>query len=79
MNLDEYIKNFLGEIISKEGLKKIKNSIQEDIKASSLNYNQIEIENIVVSEELDYESEMKVSNELYEDCGIIYIDYYVEI
>ena len=75
MTLDKFLDDFLGNVMTREGIKKVKEHIKEDMKSSDLNYDTAKVECQIFDDENNYEPDVQISSEGYSDGEVIFIDY----
>lgn len=78
MKLDIFIEKFLGTILTKEAILKIKKIIQDDMIENNLNYNTTSVESQVFTENSNYEPRVEITNDAYSDGEVIFIDYHLD-
>lgn len=78
MSLEEFIDKFFGEIMTKEGMYKVKSIVKEDMKDLDLVYETAKVECQVFTEENNYDPRVEISSDNYNDGEIIFIDFRVD-
>lgn len=79
MELDEFIEKILENVMSPEGMIKVKQCMKEDMKLCGFNYNTTKVESQVFDEYSNYDPvRVEISSEGYSDGEIIFIDYHLD-
>lgn len=78
MKLDEFLNSILDNIMTEEGIKKVKDVIKEDMKDTIYNYNNTKVEYQVFTENNNYTPQVEVSSEGYSDGEVILIDCHID-
>lgn len=78
MKLDKSIERILENVMSLEGIEKIKEYIKEDMELCGFNYDTTKVECQVLDEYNNYDPRVEISSEGYPDGEIIFIDNYLD-
>ena len=78
MKLDKFIERILENVMSLEGIEKIKEYIKEDMELCGFKYDTTKVECQVLDEYNNYDPRVEISSEGYPDGEIIFIDNYLD-
>lgn len=78
MKLEQFLDDFLGNILCEEGLINVKETIKKEMKESELDFNTTKVESQVFNKDENYEPRVEISSEGYDDGEIIFIDYHLD-
>lgn len=78
MKLDNFLMDLLENIISEEGINKVKNIIKDDMKVQGVEYKTTKVECQVFTEKNNYNPRVEIKSEGYKDGEIIFIDYFLD-
>lgn len=78
MNLEEYLDKFFGEIMTKEGIDKVKSIVKEDMKDLVFDYETTKVECQVYTEENNYDPRVEITSDNYSDGEVIFLDFHVD-
>ena len=76
--LDEFLDSILGNVMSREGMEKVKEYIKKDMISNGINYDTSKIACQIFDSENNYDPRVEVSSEAYSDGEVIFIDYYMD-
>lgn len=76
--LNEFLDTILGNLMSKEGIEKVKEYIKNDMKSNDINYDTTKVACQVFDSENNYDPRVEVSSEAYSDGEVIFIDYHMD-
>lgn len=76
--LDEFLDSILGNVMSREGMEKVKEYIKKDMKSNGINYDTSKIACQIFDSENNYDPRVEVSSEAYSDGEVIFIDYHMD-
>lgn len=78
MKLDKFLDKILENIMSQDGIEKVREYIKEDMKLCGFNYDTTKVECQVLDKDNNYDPRVEISSEGYSDGEIIFIDYYID-
>lgn len=77
MELNNFIDLLFSNVMSSNGIEKIKSCIKEDFKLNEINYETTKVEFQIFEKDKNYDPKVSISSEGYSDGEIIFIDYYL--
>ncbi|WP_040191029.1 hypothetical protein [Clostridium culturomicium] len=78
MEFDKFLDKVLENVMSQDGMEKVKKYIKEDMNLCGFNYDTTKVECQVFDESDNYEPRVEVSSEGYSDGEVIFIDYHLD-
>ena len=78
MELDKFLDKILENIMSQDGIEKVREYIKEDMKLCGFNYDTTKVECQVLDKDNNYDPRVEISSEEYSDGEVIFIDYYID-
>lgn len=78
MNLDGFLNSILNNIMTEEGINKVKNVIKEDMKDTTCDYDNTKVEYQIFTKNNNYTPRVEVSSEGYSDGEIVFIDCHID-
>lgn len=76
--LNEFLDTILGNLMSKEGIEKVKEYIKNDMKSNDINYDTTKVACQVFDSQKNYDPRVEISSEGYKDGEVIFIDYHMD-
>lgn len=78
MSLEEFVDKFFGEIMTKEGVDKVKDIVKDDMKNLDLDYETTKVECQIYTEDNNYDPRVEINSDNYSDGEVIFIDFHVD-
>ncbi|WP_195966835.1 hypothetical protein [Clostridium sp. 1001283B150210_160208_E6] len=78
MELNTFIDELFGNIMTDEGIKSIKDIIKKDMLEVGKEYDSSKVEYQVFTENNNYTPRVEISSEGYDDGEVIFIDFHVD-
>lgn len=78
MKLDKFLDEILENVMSKNGIEKVKECIKDDMKLNDFSYDTTKVECQIFDKDNNYEPRVEISSERYSDGEIIFIDYHLD-
>lgn len=78
MKLDKFVDDFLGNVMSLNGLEQVKKYIREDMKKNEFDYDTAKVEFQVFNNDGNYSPRVEISSEGYSDGEIFFIDCHLD-
>lgn len=78
MELNAFIDELFGNIMTDEGIKSIKDIIKKDMLEVGKEYESSKVEYQVFTESNNYTTRVEISSEGYDDGEIIFVDFHVD-
>lgn len=78
MELDKFLDKLLENVMSQDGIEKVRQCIKEDMKLCGFDYDTTKVECQVFDENNNYDTRVEISSEGYDDGEIIFIDYHID-
>lgn len=78
MELEKFLDKILENVMSQDGIEKVREYIKEDMKLCGFNYDTTKVECQVLDKDNNYDPRVEISSEGYSDGEIIFIDYHLD-
>ncbi|MFQ9545277.1 MAG: hypothetical protein ACLR02_09695 [Clostridium sp.] len=76
MRLDNFLNEFLKELVDEKGIETIKTTIKEQMCLNFKDYDTTKVECQIFTENSNYDPRVEFSSDRYEDGEVVFIDYY---
>ena len=76
MRLDNFLNEFLKELVDEKGIETIKTTIKEQMCLNFKDYDTTKVECQIFTENSNYDQRFEFSSDRYEDGEVVFIDYY---